>query len=579
MISAEIWKKWFVGAKLEKFGKKVSYIFPTLYDCRPFYGDHSPHNISQRFAKVAGGNDIKERGSGDLPTFHPHRNIKRWGDYAMALVAANGGWEVFCTKALGEVTDLWPGDNRPREPLTGADMNSFIQRTASLGRDRYLQILAPPVAALWPLWFLKLLQEQGRMAADRQSPEFDLLRRLAEAGGEEDTFGLQNLVGRVVGRKHKPLYVDVLTVIGQMKGLPFPFGFAEGSLRQPPDSGSAWEPPLIAEVREHIRDALWSPPLLACGRVDQVEDPPPSPKLRKKENRPVRYMVLSRPCPVFATVYRTGPPQDKNTDSHVTKTMVFALAGSWGADVLSKLRDSEKGQSRPEKGQSRLDFLAATNAPTKHPSSLFLAYFPLDIFLRKKTHPLSRKEVYEMQFDGKRIPEEQADLLNYILPGGALFGGVTLAGQPRMFWLLRDLGRMLWQMELFFRALSPCQRDREKICDKNFKKLRDPIGEGGAEAVAELREMAVGQAKNMLRDHYRTEDGDFLELLVGFLKEIGKQMGEVILIGELAPTPDEQKKMVDEFNSAIEEWGWASLLEFVNYTSVDFSGELLFVEK
>ncbi|WP_309743151.1 hypothetical protein [Chamaesiphon sp. OTE_20_metabat_361] len=203
-ISLELWQSLFcksVGSK----EKRVNSFINTIYQCRNFYALDAPNNPAQRLTKIVDGTGRATEGKYD-------DNIRQWGKYAKELVKDNGGWESFLAKnLLSDVADVkFPSIG----VKTGEDRESLIQRILYLERDRYIQVLATTVVALWPIWFLK------------RTENIEFLRNITEREQKTKNFR----VGKRLPTEE--LYIDVNPSIGKMQGLPYPFGFADTLLEE-----------------------------------------------------------------------------------------------------------------------------------------------------------------------------------------------------------------------------------------------------------------------------------------------------------------------------------------------------------
>ncbi len=558
---ARNWEKWFVGKGESKKGQDGSVtLLYSLHQLSAFSGDSSPHNLVGRIRRLLNEGDFAER---ERPKPGPvQRNWQHWGNWALEFVRANGGGQKFCDRVLNgakidELTDVWPGR---KENVTAAARDSFTQRVLALSRDRYCAIILPPVGVLWPIFLLGWIEQQRRTPTKPVEAAYATLQRLARQSG--DPFSLSELVGdslasKKSGKRKEPLYVDVLLKTGMLAGLPFPFGCADEALKNVPESkgGEPWEPQWILKVGEHLFDreesGLWSPPLLLCQRADSSGsvNSNGADGARRPAGK-VRYVSLTQPCLEFRSVFRnkTGPL--------LQDFLLCAQRASWGEPVGASIRpDNWKPVTREEYLQ------LSREAASSRKDGLYLGYFPLDLLLRRDFQPLAQDEIFELAFaKGKSVPVPWKRALNYILPAAALVGGATLAAQPSMVSLLRDLGQQLWALERLFKTLLPWL-DASSLVDLKNPGVRST-------AVEKLSRDCSTHAAATLARSCRELPAEANGLLKALLTHIGLEMGKLVC----------PKSLSSEFNAHIRDWGWTQLVELVPYTTVDFSGNLLFAK-
>jgi hypothetical protein len=558
---AQSWEKWFVGKGESKKGKEVPVtLLASLHQLSPFSGDSSPHNLVGRIRRLLNEGDFAER---ERPKPGPvQRNWQQWGDWALEFVRANGGGQEFFDRVLkgatiDELMDVWPGR---KENVTAGARDSFIQRVLALSRDRYCAIILPPVGVLWPIFLLSWIEQQRRATTEHVDAAYAILQKLARQSG--DPFGLSELVGdsaltKKRGKRKEPLYVDVLLKPGLLADLPFPFGCADEALKSVAEykQGEPWEPQWILKVGEYLfhreDGGLWSPPLLLCQRADWSGsvNSNAAEGARRSAGR-VRYISLTQPCLEFRSVFRNKHKPLKHD------FLLCAQKASWGEPVGASIRpDNWKAVTREE--YLRL----SDEASSSRQDGLYLGYFPLDLLLRRDFKPLAQDEIFELSFANEEsVPASWRKALNYVLPAAALVGGTTLAAQPSMVSLLRDLGQQLWALERLFKTLLP-RLDLNTLVD-----LKDPrVRSTAVEKLA--RDCSTHAAATLTRECPELP-ADAHGLLKALLTHIGLEMGKL-----LCP-----KSLSSEFNANIREWGWTQLVELVPYTTVDFSGNLLFAK-
>ena len=243
-ISLELWQSLFcksVGAK----DNRVSSYINTIYQCRNFYALDAPNNPAQRLTKIVDGTGRATEGKYD-------RHIGEWGNYAKKLVAANDSWGKFL--GLENLSDVQDIEFTSIGKKTGAERESSIQRILYLERDRYIQILTTTVCSLWPIWFLK-------------NP--DNIAVLKDITEREQKKNNNFRVGKRLPSQE--LYIDVNPFVGKMRGLPYPFSFADTLLTEAlTKQGKSiqdldrtiWPAEAVILLTQKLRSQYWSPPIL-----------------------------------------------------------------------------------------------------------------------------------------------------------------------------------------------------------------------------------------------------------------------------------------------------------------------------
>ena len=344
------------------------------------------------------------------------RYLEQWGDYALDLVALNGGWESFSTKAsLADVRDLWVGVQPPETELTGADRDSLIQRIIYLDSDRYIQIVTTAIGSLYPLWFFK---SQARK---------ELLDRIA----------IQDR-GMKKALPKRDLYIDVNTQIGQMAGLPYPFGVADEMLAYCWDVDisavvthlpeAAWSPSAIQSIARELQNEYWSPPLLFTMWGDEFPLPDDD-----KHNYSIPFITLTQGGDKFGALYQRIEAIDKP----LTALTIGIEPQTYGEKILDRLA-IEKVNIPAQYNCKRSQILTE---PIE--LELIASYFPIDLLLQVNPNyqQLTTADLYQRW-------DKLGDAFNYTCPQLVLAGGMFLARQAKATDLIIDLGLYLHNVEV-----------------------------------------------------------------------------------------------------------------------------------
>jgi hypothetical protein len=551
------WRRWFGGGRAGPGKRALSPAkrlspLKSLHESRPFYADPNPDNLQRRFNRLFTDRNYYQKSQG---ADGPAGNILEWGALAVALVNQHGGWNKFTKLSWNEIKDI-PGTS----DKLASDPDSFIQRVLHLGRDRYIQILAPAVGPLWPLFLLRFFVKQQRKTNDWDQA-FERVRELSQLFLKVDQFDLQKLTASEASDPDR-LFIDIHVRRGHLRELPFPFGAAERAVQQDAPGSGVWEPQLIAKVRERLFEngVPWSPPLLLCMRGDVLANA----DANMNRGRAVRCVTLTDPCPIYATAFVASKDRSKSVSGHEASSAdsageysfetVVGQEASWAEGAAEHFGEAFKRVSREEFWDRAFN----TNAAKKE---LFLGYFPLDLPLREKFAPLSRGQIYALKHGGKRLPEEVADDIAYVLPGAVLAGASNLAGQPRMPALLKDLGRLVWRLELFCRNLSASPEEVAAL----RRQLRVP--EDRREGAAVLAKECTKRAAETLTRYFRSVRKAHTSLLPELMIRACNEMAEALNL---------KKNEREQFESAMQTWGWAVLLEFLPFTSIGYGGEMVF---
>ena len=528
-ISKKAWEIWFCGKSVEKGESPLN----SIYQCRSFYGLDAPNNLLQRLNKLL---DLAidrhktlepeaRRGKKDSKY---DRYLEQWGDYAIQLVALNGGWENFSSQTnLVQIKDLWVGIQPSQVSMTGADRDSLIQRIIYLDSDRYIQIVTTAIGSLYPLWFFKSQQRK------------ELLDRIA----------IQDR-GMKKALPKRDLYIDVNTQIGQMAGLPYPFGVADELLAYCWDvkiedvashlGESAWCPMAIQSIARELQNEYWSPPLLFTMWGDEFSLPDDD-----KHNYSIPLIALTQGGNQFGELYQRIAIEEKP----LTELSIGIEASTYGEKILDKLANQKINTStqyhckRTKILTEQLDL------------DLIASYFPVSLSLQVNPNyqQLSTADLYQKW--GK-----VGDAFNYSCPQLVLAGGLFLARQAKATDLIIDLGIYLHTVELLIRNLRPEWDSIEhyflQLASNDISKKQ-----AAAQAIREACQVVAKKSKLV-------KGGDLVgaNAIAQILIQIAIEM-----LTALIPVNDPKYQ---ECVEQIDDWGWAKLLESVQFTSVYIACEL-----
>ncbi len=527
-ITKKGWEIWFCGKSVDKGESPLN----SIYQCRSFYGLDAPNNLLQRLNKLLEIALDRQR------TIEPEarrgkkdskydRYLEQWGDYAIDLVALNGGWDSFSTKtSLAEVRDLWGGIQPPPAAMTGSNHDSLIQRIIYLDSDRYIQVVTTAIGSLYPLWFFK---SQARK---------ELL----------DLIAIQDR-GMKKALPKRDLYIDVNTQIGQMAGLPYPFGVADEMLAYCWDLDisalaqhlpeTAWSPSAIQSIARELQNEYWSPPLLFTMWGDEFPLPDDD-----KHNYSIPFVTLTQGGDKFGTLYQRTTAIDKP----LAELTIGIELQTYGEKILDRLA------------------IEKVNLPAQHctrsqilTDSLELdaiaSYFPIDLLLQVNPHyqQLTTADLYQRW--GKL-----GDAVNYPCPQLVLAGGMFLARQAKATDLIIDLGLYLHNVELLIRNLRP---EWESI-ERYFAQLASndlTTKQAAAQSIVDACQVVAKKSKLV-------KGGDLIgaNAIAETLRAVAVEM-----ISALVPAgTDKHQDCVNH----IDDWAWAKLLESVRSTSIYIAGEL-----
>ena len=528
-ISKKAWDIWFCGKSVEKGESPLN----SIYQCRSFYGLDAPNNLLQRLNKLL---DVAidrhktiepeaRRGKKDSKY---DRYLEQWGDYAIQLVALNGGWENFSSQtSLAQIKDLWVGIQPPKVAMTGADRESLIQRIIYLDTDRYIQVITTAIGSLYPLWFFK---SQARK---------DLLDRIAT----QDR-GMKKVLPK------RDLYIDVNTQIGQMAGLPYPFGVADELLAYCWDvdiqnvgshlGESAWCPIAIKSISRELQNEYWSPPLLFTMWGDEFSLPDDD-----KHNYSIPLIALTQGGNQFGELYQKITIEEKP----LTDLSIGIEPHTYGEKILDRLI-MHKVTIPTQYNYNRTKLLTEDSG-----IDLIASYFPVSLSLQANPNyqQLSTSDLYQKW--GK-----VGDAFNYTCPQLVLAGGMFLARQAKATDLIIDLGIYLHTVELLIRNLRP---EWDSI-ERYFLQLASNdilTKQAAAQGIREACQVVAKKSKLV-------KGGD----LVGAnaIAEILSQVAIEMLTALIPVEAERYQECVEQ----IDDWGWAKLLESVQSTSIYIACEL-----
>jgi hypothetical protein len=528
-ISKKAWEIWFCGKSVDKGESPLN----SIYQCRSFYSLDAPNNLLQRLNKLLDMAIDKHK------TIEPEarrgkkdskydRYLEQWGDYAIQLVALNGGWDNFISlESLDQIKDLWVGIQPPRANLTGADRESLIQRIIYLDTDRYVQVVTTAMGSLYPLWFFK---SQARK---------ELLDRIASQDRE---------IKKALPKRD--LYIDVNTQIGQLAGLPYPFGVADDLLAYCWDveieqvsshlGESAWCPVAIKSIARELQNEYWSPPLLFTMWGDEFPLPDDD-----KHNYSIPLITLTQGGNKFGELYQRIAIEEKP----LTDLTIGIEADTYGEKILDRL-DLAKIKIPNQFNLKRTQILIE-----QLDIDLIASYFPISLSLQINPNyqQLSTANLYQKW-------GEVGDAFNYTSPQLVLAGGMFLARQAKATDLIIDLATYLHTVELLIRNLRP---EWDSI-ERYFPRLASnevEVKQAAAQAIREACQ-AVAKKSKLVKGGDVVSANAIAEILSAVAIE---------MLTALIPTDAEKYQ---ECVEQIDDWGWAKLLESVQSTSVYIACEL-----
>ena len=523
------WEIWFCGKSVDKGESPLN----SIYQCRSFYGLDAPNNLLQRLNKLLDiaidlSRTIEPEARRGKKDSKYDRYLEQWGEYALQLVWLNGGWENFSTRqSLSEVEDLWLGIKPPRAELKGSDRDSLIQRIIYLDIDRYIQIITTPIASLYPIWFFK---SQARK---------ELLDQIAR-----QERGIKKALPK------RDLYIDVNTQIGQMAGLPYPFGVADELLAYCWDVDisevanhlpeTAWQPIAIRSIARELQNEYWSPPLLFTMWGDEFPLPDDD-----KHNYSIPLIALTQGGNQFGELYQKITSRDRP----LAELTIGIESATYGEKILERIAN------QGEKISPHQEYLRTQILTQPVEIDLVASYFPISLSIQidPNYQQLNTADLYQRW--GK-----VGDAFNYTCPQLVLAGGMFLARQAKAIDLVIDLASYLHTVELLIRYLRP---EWDSI-ERYFPQLAsNNILEKQAAAQAILAAcQAVGKKSKLVKG------GDLVS--ANAISEILSEVA-IEMLTALIPTDEERHQVSIE---QIDDWGWAKLLESVQSTAVYIACEL-----
>jgi hypothetical protein len=528
-LSKKAWEIWFCGKSVDKGESPLN----SIYQCRSFYGLDAPNNLLQRLNKLLDmaidrHKTIEPEARRGKKDSKYDRYLEQWGDYAIELVALNGGWEDFSNKtSLSEIKDLWVGIQPPPVELNGADRASLIQRIIYLDTDRYIQVVATAIGSLYPLWFFKSQERK------------ELLDRIATQDRE-----LKKALPK------RDLYIDVNTQIGQMAGLPYPFGVADDLLAYCWDveiekvsshlGESAWCPIAIQSIARELQNEYWSPPLLFTMWGDEFPLPDDD-----KHNYSIPFITLTQGGNRFGELYQKLAIASKP----LTDLRIGIEPHTYGEKILDRL-EMQRVKISEVCHYNRTQILAA-----QLDIDLIASYFPVSLSLQSDPN-YQQLNIADMYREWGTV----GDAFNYTSPQLVLAGGLFLARQAKATDLIIDLGIYLHTVELLIRHLRP---EWDSI-ERYFSQLVSndlTTKQAAAQSIREACQIVAKKSKLV-------KGGDVVG--ANAIAEILSQIAIEMLTALIPVDPDRHRSCVEQ----IDDWGWAKLLESVQSTSVYIACEL-----
>jgi hypothetical protein len=383
------------------------------------------------------------------------------------------------------------------------------------------------IGSLYPLWFFKSQQRK------------ELLDRIA----------IQDR-GMKKALPKRDLYIDVNTQIGQMAGLPYPFGVADELLAYCWDvkiedvashlGESAWCPMAIQSIARELQNEYWSPPLLFTMWGDEFSLPDDD-----KHNYSIPLIALTQGGNQFGELYQRLAVEEKP----LTDMSIGIEPSTYGEKILEKLANQNINISTQYHCNRTQILTEQLDIDT------IASYFPVSLSLQVNPNyqQLSTADLYQRW--GK-----VGDAFNYSCPQLVLAGGLFLARQAKATDLIIDLGIYLHTVELLIRNLRPewdsIERYFPQLASNDISKKQ-----AAAQAIREACQVVAKKSKLV-------KGGD----LVG-ANAIAQILSQIAIEMLTALIPVDAQKY-QECVEQIDDWGWAKLLESVQFTSVYIACEL-----
>jgi hypothetical protein len=502
---------------------------PTVYKLRDFYALDAPNNLAMRFTEMEKASHSENR------EWRYDDYIREWGLYARNMVCINGGWRSFLKQTDPEnVIDFWPSSSS-RMAMKAAEPDSFVRRVLALYHDRYVQVLAAPVASLWPLWLLRTSEFRKKLRAIQAIEKDKKIR-----------------IGRALPSEDDELYIDINIKVGKRKGLPFPFGFADNCLEDDLQRPPFWNQEASESIEKKLKTFHWAPPLLFGTRSDRLRRPRTPGKTEV-----IPFLTLSGQIPGYAAIYKRrtqrSPESNQELDAKpLSSTKVYAIPPGWGKAVIERLKESFP-DSRDNFQTRNISF---ASKPNQLDCDIILSHFPADIFFQDcdRFFRLSHWQYY-------RLFEKSGEALNYVLPATILAGSSLLAKQPKTRSLLVDFSAYLGKIELLFRWLTP---DKESLAGP-LDRIRFAQGKSQREskmtAARDLEHLCRGIAEG----NPLVENGPIRRsFLPDTFRKIANEMANTMF----------DEGVQDQSRAIIENWAWAQMLEYVDRFFVYLSQDL-----
>jgi hypothetical protein len=549
-ISADGLGQWF-GIKEEgKSGQKTegatrgidkSSPFSTIYQCRNFYALDAPNNLVQRLSKMLGAAMSEFGFDADADKGSKHdQYIRQWGEYARKLVQVNGGWDSFISaRSLDNVQDFWPGAHPEVNEKCGyaSHHNALIQRILFLERDRYIQILTSTVAIHWPLWFLKSLERRETLKAAITFLEKDKNVYTGKPLPENE------------------LFIDINVCVGQLEGLPYPFGIADDLLAVGDEEtemkyrffGSPWPSSALTHISCKLQQEFWNPPLLFAARSDSF-----SPTTKASENYTIPLMEIAEKSKNFFNLYVTQESyKNKDDDKWLSDLSVATEPGTYADKSVENLMRDRKLRKTP-KFFSRLDM--AKDFSDVEGVDVVISYPPVDTLIQSTGN--------FVKVTGNFIYETFRDYSQYFpqaFSSSFLCTGLFIVGQPKTAELLLDTCNYLRKVEVLFLCLMP-EMVSLKSDFLNLHVSQPRYKKDSARMISRFCQVLA--SRNPLVEN-KIVNSDSVE---EWMKDIGYDMASVLF----RECQEDREKFIQAWN----DWGWAVQLEFLQHTSVYLSCDL-----
>ncbi|WP_157817458.1 hypothetical protein [Candidatus Thiodictyon syntrophicum] len=499
------------------------------YSLAPFYGYPHANNISVRYGKllqalhglsvdeVKSTISTRKRG-GPVAVYDKHAT--EWGQYALDLVSANGGWNKFC--AIQKFSDIMEPEKYRSPASVSRPMTAPVaSRAIHLYNNRYIQVLATPVGVLWPLWFFA--DPEWREVVNKQI----------------DSETPQSRIGPYIDHKSM-IFIDINHSKGEFCNMPYPFSVADNALAEvaqhprvsESQSLQQWETVDIDAIAESSAFcSSWSPPLLIPRRAQR-----PGERRVRSTHSLCTYISISGVCDIFPSVFISSSAREtlshqtlENRHPHERTLTAVYEKGTWGETAAQhlKLRFTD---NRPD---------------------LVLSYFPRDLEWahRQDYLRIDRESAYDLNV----FTHEELDALFPSLIATHLQGSNALHNQAGMSLLIQDFARFLGKIEHIIGHLRPDPKDLPSTTNDTALCIRKSLN------ILYKTSEGAERLTSLWTAYLRGREGNVVRLPDRFLQKT------------LASITQRMLKVPDQ---PANECSWAILLLYTYFSSIFISTEV-----